>query len=127
MGNFSDLYVQETVSIIDALGRGAIERAAQGIAAVRERGGRPFILDLDGSAAHASHAVNEFRKLCGVEAYAPTENVSELTARTNDEGRDTTFNRWLQVSRLGADALLVFSGGGGDQESNSSGRWESVR
>jgi len=124
MGNFSDLYLQETVSIIDALGRGAIERAAQGIAAVRERGGRSFILGVGGSAAHA---VNDFGKLCAVGAYAPADNVSELTARTNDEGWDTTFNRWLPVSHLGADALLVCSVGGGDQEKNVSGKWESVR
>jgi D-sedoheptulose 7-phosphate isomerase len=121
MSSFSDRYLEETISIINALDRGAIERVAQGIADVRQRGGRLFILGVGGSAGHASHAVNDFRKLCGIEAYAPTDNVSELTARTNDEGWDTTFNRWLQVSRLGPlDAVLVFSVGGGDKEQNIS-------
>jgi D-sedoheptulose 7-phosphate isomerase len=88
---------------------------------VRERGGRLFVLGVGGSAGHASHAVNDFRKLCGIEAYAPTDNVSELTARTNDEGWETTFEAWLRVSRLGGnDALLVFSVGGGDRERNVS-------
>jgi D-sedoheptulose 7-phosphate isomerase len=121
MPTFSDSYLEETVSIIAALDRDAIERVAEGIAEVRARGGRLFILGVGGSAGHASHAVNDFRKLCGVEAYAPTDNVSELTARTNDEGWDTTFDRWLRVSRLGAaDALLVFSVGGGDKAMNIS-------
>jgi D-sedoheptulose 7-phosphate isomerase len=88
-----------------------------GLAAVRERGGRLFILGVGGGAGHASHAVNDFRKLCGIESYAPTDNVSELTARTNDEGWETSFSAWLEVSRLSrADALLVFSVGGGSRE-----------
>jgi D-sedoheptulose 7-phosphate isomerase len=83
---------------------------------VRERGGRLFILGVGGGAGHASHAVNDFRKLCLIESYAPTDNVSELTARTNDDGWDTSFSAWLEVSRLGArDALLVFSVGGGSR------------
>ena len=92
-----------------------MERCAEGIASVRERGGRLFILGVGGSAGHASHAVNDFRKICGLEAYAPTDNVSELTARTNDEGWDTTFVRLAQgfaPERL--DGILVFSVGGGD-------------
>ncbi len=92
-----------------------------GLAAVRERGGRLFILGVGGSAGHASHAVNDFRKLCALEAYAPTDNVSELTARANDEGFETVFEEWLRGSRLGADdGLLVFSVGGGDAEAGVS-------
>ena len=90
---------------------------ARGLAAVRERGGRLFILGVGGGAGHASHAVNDFRKLCGIESYAPTDNVSELTARTNDDGWDTTFTAWLEISHLSErDALLVFSVGGGSRE-----------
>jgi D-sedoheptulose 7-phosphate isomerase len=88
---------------------------------VREAGGRLFILGVGGGAGHASHAVNDFRKLCLIESYAPTDNVSELTARTNDDGWDTSFTEWLAVSKLGArDALLVFSVGGGSREHNVS-------
>jgi D-sedoheptulose 7-phosphate isomerase len=91
-----------------------IDSIAEGLAAVRSRAGRLFVLGVGGGAAHASHAVNDFRKLCGLESYAPTENVAELTARTNDEGWDTVFAAWLEVSRLSErDALLVFSVGGG--------------
>ena len=94
---------------------------ASGLAAVRERGGRLFILGVGGGAGHASHAVNDFRKLCLIESYAPTDNVSELTARTNDDGWDTSFTAWLAVSRLCADdALLVFCVGGGSREHNVS-------
>jgi D-sedoheptulose 7-phosphate isomerase len=94
-----------------------IEACAEGLARVREQGGRLFILGVGGSAGHASHAVNDFRKICDFEAYAPTDNVSELTARTNDEGWDTTFSAWLRGSRLQrTDAVLVFSVGGGDAE-----------
>jgi D-sedoheptulose 7-phosphate isomerase len=90
---------------------------AHGIATVRERGGRLFILGVGGGAGHASHAVNDFRKLCRLESYAPTDNVSELTARTNDDGWETSFTAWLEVSRLSArDGLLVFSVGGGSRE-----------
>jgi D-sedoheptulose 7-phosphate isomerase len=98
-----------------------IDAMAAGLAAVRERGGRLFVLGVGGGAGHASHAVNDFRKLCGVETYAPTDNVSELTARTNDDGWETSFSAWLEVSRLGErDALLVFSVGGGSREHNVS-------
>jgi D-sedoheptulose 7-phosphate isomerase len=114
---FADTYLDETARIITALDRDAIEAVATGLAAVRDSGGRLFILGVGGSAGHASHAVNDFRKLCGFEAYAPTDNVSELTARTNDEGWDTTFEAWLRGSRLQAgDGLLIFSVGGGDSD-----------
>jgi D-sedoheptulose 7-phosphate isomerase len=88
---------------------------------VRERGGRLFVLGVGGGAGHASHAVNDFRKLCAIESYTPTDNVSELTARTNDDGWETSFTAWLEISRLSAaDALLVFSVGGGSREHNVS-------
>jgi len=114
---FTEQYLSETVEVIAAIDSTQVERCATGLSEVRERGGRLFILGVGGSAGHASHAVNDFRKLCGLESYAPTDNVSELTARTNDEGWDTTFAAWLETSRLSErDALLVFSVGGGDQE-----------
>jgi D-sedoheptulose 7-phosphate isomerase len=98
-----------------------IDALAAGLAAVRDRGGRLFVLGVGGGAGHASHAVNDFRKLCGIETYAPTDNVSELTARTNDDGWETSFSAWLEVSRLSdRDALLVFSVGGGSREHNVS-------
>jgi D-sedoheptulose 7-phosphate isomerase len=94
-----------------------IDSLARALAAVRERGGRLFVLGVGGGAGNASHAVNDFRKLCAMESYAPTDNVSELTARTNDDGWDTAFSSWLETSRLkAADALLVFSVGGGSRE-----------
>lgn len=94
-----------------------IDEMARGLAALRERRGRLFILGVGGGAGHASHAVNDFRKLCHIETYTPTDNVSELTARTNDDGWDTSFSNWLAISRLSADdALLVFSVGGGSRE-----------
>jgi D-sedoheptulose 7-phosphate isomerase len=95
----------------------AIDRMANGLVELRDRGGRLFILGVGGSAANCSHAVNDFRKLCGIEAYAPTDNVSELTARTNDEGWDTVFAAWLRTSKADEkDAVLVFSVGGGNAE-----------
>jgi D-sedoheptulose 7-phosphate isomerase len=119
--SFSSTFLRETKDIIDALDVATIEAVAAGLADARDGGGRLFILGVGGSAGHASHAVNDFRKICGFEAYAPTDNVSELTARTNDEGWDTTFEAWLRGSRLNAkDALLIFSVGGGDQENNVS-------
>jgi D-sedoheptulose 7-phosphate isomerase len=115
--SFADTYLGETRELVEALDRDAIERVAAGLATARERGGRLFILGVGGSAAHASHAVNDFRKLCGFEAYAPTDNVSELTARTNDDGFDDTFSAWLRGSRLcDRDALLIYSVGGGDAD-----------
>ena len=99
----------------------AVDAIADGIAALRQSGGRLFILGVGGSAGNASHAVNDFRKLCGIEAYAPTDNVSELTARTNDEGWETVFAGWLKISRVSKDdAVLVFSVGGGNAEHNVS-------
>src|SRR4029077_6101149 len=98
-----------------------IERVASMLAATRAAGGRLFILGVGGSAANASHAVNDFRKIAGMEAYAPTDNVSELTARTNDEGWATVFESWLRTSRLrAADLILVLSVGGGSREQNVS-------
>jgi D-sedoheptulose 7-phosphate isomerase len=98
-----------------------IDAMAQGLDAVRERNGRLFILGVGGGAGHASHAVNDFRKLCRIESYAPTDNASELTARINDDGWDTSFSGWLEISRLSErDALLVFSVGGGSRTHNVS-------
>ena len=121
MSDFTRTYVEETLELVGALDVETIDRVAAGLAAVRERGGRLFVLGVGGSAGHASHAVNDFRKICGIEAYCPTDNVSELTARINDEGWETSLTGWLEVSHLGpADALLVFSVGGGDAERNIS-------
>jgi D-sedoheptulose 7-phosphate isomerase len=116
MGTFSEAYLEETRRIVAAIEPESVERLAEGLARVRERSGRLFILGVGGSAGHASHAVNDFRKLCGIEAYSPVDNVSELTARINDEGWETSFSAWLRGSRLGADdGVLVFSVGGGDR------------
>jgi D-sedoheptulose 7-phosphate isomerase len=118
---FTQQYIDESIRILRELDVNAIEECATGLANVRARGGRLFILGVGGSAGHASHAVNDFRKICSFEAYAPTDNVSELTARTNDEGWASVFVEWLKGSRLGAnDAVLVFSVGGGDAERNVS-------
>lgn len=114
---FSKSFVKESVDVLTSIDTDVIEQLAEGLAATRDRDGRLFILGVGGSAGHASHAVNDFRKICGFEAYTPTDNVSELTARANDEGWDTTFTEWLKGSRLsGRDALLVFSVGGGNAE-----------
>jgi len=120
-GGFVRLFLDETVRAVQAIDAVSVEAVAQGLAALAGGGGRLFILGVGGSAGHASHAVNDFRKICGIEAYTPTDNVSELTARVNDEGWDTSFSEWLKVSRLGArDGLLVFSVGGGSREKNVS-------
>ena len=114
-------YLTGAIEITRALDPSQIDAMAHALAEVRERGGRLFILGVGGGAGHASHAVNDFRKLCALESYAPTDNVSELTARTNDEGWETSFSAWLAVSHLSArDALLVFSVGGGSREHNVS-------
>src|SRR6266498_3661660 len=114
-------HLNEAVEIIAQLDDGAIERTASLLLELRARGGRLFLLGVGGSAANCSHAVNDFRKICGIEAYAPTDNVSELTARTNDEGWASVFSEWLKVSRLNAnDAVCVFSVGGGNLEKNVS-------
>jgi D-sedoheptulose 7-phosphate isomerase len=109
-------YLQDAAKILAGLDAAAIERVVQMLAAARARGGRVFVLGVGGGAAHAAHAVNDLRKLCDVEAYAPTDNVAELTARANDEGWEHVFDGWLRVSRLRADdVVMVFSVGGGDE------------
>ena len=118
---FAAKFLAEAAQIVERLDRASLEKAARLIAELRATGGRLFILGVGGSAANASHAVNDFRKIGGIEAYAPTDNVSELTARTNDEGWATVFESWLKTSKLQArDAVLVFSVGGGDLERNVS-------
>jgi len=119
--SFSATFLAEAAEIAGKIDPQQVDAMAERLAAVREGGGRLFILGVGGGAGHASHAVNDFRKLCGIESYAPTDNVSELTARTNDEGWETSFEAWLETSRLSAeDALLVFSVGGGSRERNVS-------
>lgn len=114
-------FFDEAVQILNRLDADAVERLVERVAELQKRGGRLFVLGVGGSAGNASHAVNDFRKLCGIEAYAPTDNVSELTARVNDDGWETTFERWLEVSRLSQnDMVLVFSVGGGNLEKNVS-------
>lgn len=114
---FTQQFLEEASTIVGLLDQGSIERVVAVLAETRERGGRLFILGVGGSAANASHAVNDFRKIAAMECYAPTDNVSELTARTNDEGWASVFAEWLKGSRLrSADALLVFSVGGGNLE-----------
>lgn len=121
MNTFTKDYLNECLEIIKKLDETAIEGLARGLVQARDRGGRLFILGVGGSAGHAGHAVNDFRKICQFEAYAPTDNVSELTARVNDEGWDSCFSEWLKGSRLNSnDALLVFSVGGGNLEKNVS-------
>src|SRR3954463_15420854 len=110
-------FLSEAKKIIDQLDGDAVERMVELVKSTRSRGGRLFILGVGGSAGNASHAVNDFRKIVGIEAYAPTDNVSEITARTNDEGWASVFAEWLQTSRLASgDALLVLSVGGGNLE-----------
>lgn len=119
--SFSKQFLAEATTILQQLDVAAIDSAVSILASTRENGGRLFILGVGGSAANASHAVNDFRKIAGIETYAPTDNVSELTARTNDEGWDTVFSEWLKVSRLNSkDSILVFSVGGGNLERNVS-------
>ena len=119
--NFIKQYLEETQRVTAQLNPAAIEKMVDELARVRERGGRLFILGVGGSAANASHAVNDFRKICDLECYAPTDNVSELTARTNDDGWASVLAEWLKGSRLIAkDALLIFSVGGGNLEKNVS-------
>src|SRR5829696_5121018 len=119
--SYSAQHLKETAEIVSKLNPEDCEKCVKELVAVRARGGRLFILGVGGSAANASHAVNDFRKIGGMECYAPTDNVSELTARTNDEGWTTVFVEWLKGSRLNEkDALLVFSVGGGNAEKNVS-------
>jgi len=119
--NFAERHLQEAREIIDAIDVGPIEHMVSILVEVRESGGRLFFLGVGGSAGNCGHAVNDFRKIVGIEAYAPTDNVSELTARTNDEGWETVFVEWLKVSRLKPiDAVFIFSVGGGNLEKNVS-------
>jgi len=119
--SYSHQHLDEAIRIIQAIDTDSLDTMAEALAKTRESGGRLFIVGVGGSAANCSHAVNDFRKICGFEAYAPTDNVSELTARVNDEGWDTVFSNWLRISRLSSkDAILVFSVGGGDLERNIS-------
>jgi Phosphoheptose isomerase len=121
MSTFAREYLAEAKEILSSIDLDQIELLAAQMAGLREAGGRLFILGVGGSAAHASHAVNDFRKLCNIEAYAPTDNVSELSARVNDDGWETSFVMWLKGSRLCAkDGILVFSVGGGCREKNIS-------
>lgn len=113
---FSELFLAEAAEVLRRTPAAALEAAVELLAGVRERGGRLFVLGVGGSAANAGHVVNDFRKLCGFEAYAPTDNVAELTARANDEGWNSVFAAWLEGSRLAArDGVLVLSVGGGDE------------
>jgi D-sedoheptulose 7-phosphate isomerase len=119
--NFAERHLQEARAIIDAIDVEPIERMVSLLAELRDVGGRLFFLGVGGGAGNCGHAVNDFRKIVGIEAYAPTDNVSELTARTNDEGWETVFVEWLKTSRLKpADALFIFSVGGGSLEKNIS-------
>ena len=119
--SYTTEYLAEAAQILGRLDRQSIDRIVELLVRVREREGRLFVLGVGGSAANASHAVNDFRKIAQIEAYAPTDNVSELTARVNDDGWETVFAEWLRGSRLGArDMVLVFSVGGGDVERNVS-------
>src|SRR4030095_10851923 len=118
---FTEQFLGEAIEILKQIDVAAVERVAATLAECRAAGGRLFVFGGGGRAGNASHAVNDFRKICGLEAYAPTDNVSELTARTNDEGWAGVFEGWLRVSRLrAADALLVLSVGGGDEAKNVS-------
>ena len=119
--SYAERYLQEASEIIRRLDTTAIERVGSLLAQIKADGGRLFFLGVGGSAANCSHAVNDFRKIAGMECYAPTDNVAELTARTNDEGWETVFAEWLKVSRLSArDALFIMSVGGGNVERNIS-------
>lgn len=114
-------YVSEAIAILQGVDVASIERTVELLVRVRERKGRLFLLGVGGGAGHASHAVCDFRKICGMEAYAPSDNVSELTARINDDGWETAYANWLRGSRLGpSDAVFVFSVGGGDAQRNVS-------
>jgi D-sedoheptulose 7-phosphate isomerase len=119
--SYTTEYLEDVCTIARGLDRGQIDRMIEILSALRQGKGRLFILGVGGSAGNAGHAVNDFRKICGIEAYAPTDNVSELTARANDEGWPTIFVEWLKISRLTADdVVLIFSVGGGDLERNVS-------
>jgi len=113
---YTERYLEETKTIVEKINQNEIVRSIEILNSLKKSNGRLFILGVGGSAANASHAVNDFRKLAGIETYTPTDNVSELTARTNDEGWNTTFSKWLEISKLNAnDALLILSVGGGSE------------
>lgn len=119
--SYAQKHLEEAVEIIRKMDVAAIEKMADLLAGIKQAGGRIFFLGVGGSAGNCSHAVNDFRKIVGIESYAPTDNVSELTARTNDEGWATVFIEWLKVSKLSAkDAVFIFSVGGGNLEKNIS-------
>lgn len=119
--NFIERYISDSKKILDSLDINQIEKMVSLIAGVRSQNGRIFFIGVGGGAGHASHAVNDFRKICGIEAYAPTDNVSELTARVNDDGWDSTYVNWLKISKLNQnDMVFVFSVGGGNVEKNIS-------
>src|SRR3984893_3646815 len=119
--SYARQHLDETAEIIRRIDVGAVERMVDMVAAVKQGGGRLFFLAVGGSAGNCSHAVNDFRKIAGIESYAPTDNVSELTARTNDEGWASVFVQWLKVSRLSPkDCIFIFSVGGGDLDRNVS-------
>lgn len=121
MESFSSSFLKEVIEVTQNIASEKIEQIVEGLAAVRENGGRLFFLGVGGSAGNCGHAVNDFRKICGFEAYAPTDNVSELTARTNDDGWDSVFANWLIGSRINEnDAIFIFSVGGGNLEKNVS-------
>lgn len=119
--NYVPQYIEEAIEVLKRIDQQAIENTVDLLVGLREKGGRLFFLGVGGGAGHASHAVNDFRKIAGIESYTPTDNVSELTARVNDDGWETSFVNWLRTSRLSAqDAVFVFSVGGGDLERNIS-------
>ena len=119
--DFSKKFLKESVKVAQSIELKKVEQIAKGLLSLRKSGGRLFILGVGGSAGNASHAVNDFRKICGIETYAPTDNVSELTARTNDEGWESVFTGWLSGSKAGKkDAILILSVGGGNIEKNIS-------
>lgn len=117
MTDFIEKYIKQTIDIVAGFDAHEIEKIANGLAAIRARGGRLFIIGSGGGAGHASHATNDFRKIVGIETYCPSDNVSELTARINDDGWDTCYSNWLKASRFNCkDGILCFSVGGGDLE-----------
>jgi len=119
--SYSSAFLKEAKDIIDHIDENTVEKMVDIIDGVRAGGGRLFFIGVGGGAGHCGHAVNDFRKIAGIESYAPTDNVSELTARINDDGWETTFSKWLEVSRInGKDGVFVFSVGGGDKERNIS-------
>lgn len=119
--SFSERHLKESIEITEAIDPEVIEKIVELLVDVKTAGGRLFVLGVGGSAANAGHAVNDFRKLAGIETYAPTDNVAELTARTNDEGWETVFSGWLKVSKITSkDCLFILSVGGGDKEKNVS-------